>query len=430
MPKAHSQPLAALFAINKPTGVPSMTLLNNLQPLFSSSKIFRDPNKADGQQGNNKKFGKYGRRGKGRGRDDKVKMGQGGTLDPLADGVLVVGTNAATKSLSRFLDCTKEYRAIGLFGCTTDSYDSDGKWVRKAAWDSITRERVESVLDQFRGEIEQTPPVYSALKMDGKPLYEYARSGTPLPRPIPTRKVTVHALKLLRFETGDRHENELPRLELEEDKRKELERLEKMVREGRTTVPTEEEVATTAPSADGSADPEADGTNRSAPTETASSSSSSTNPPALAPASNDRPPIFEIQLTVSSGTYIRSIVHDIGLALGSAAHVVKLTRTRQGEFVLDPPRATTVLDGEVGGAPETAAAAAAEEAPKPQQQQQPNKLELETFSGGCIEWSLLEKAIAAHAEAKKEGRDEVTEGRDEDGWLEWERELLSKCKEV
>lgn len=63
-------------------------LLNNLQPLFSSSKIFRDPNKADGQQGNNKKFGKYGRRGKGRGRDDKVKMGQGGTLDPLADGVL------------------------------------------------------------------------------------------------------------------------------------------------------------------------------------------------------------------------------------------------------------------------------------------------------------------------------------------------------
>lgn len=321
--------------------------------------------------------------------------------------------------------------------------------------------------------------------MDGKPLYEYARSGTPLPRPIPTRKVTVHALKLLRFETGVRHEYELPRQELEEDRRKELERLEKMVREGRTTVPTEEEVATAAPSADGSADPEADGTNRSgvlslsrlqlpdrciayrfprslslaAPTETASSSSSSTNPPALTPASNDRPPIFEIQLTVSSGTYIRSIVHDIGLALGSAAHVVKLTRTRQGEFVLDPPRATTVLDGEVGattggaekeqeqpaagggeaanpegGAPETAAAAAAaaaEEAPKPQQQQQqPNKVELETFSGGCIEWSLLEKAIAAHAEAKKAGREEVTEGRDEDGWLEWERELLSKCKEV
>lgn len=65
---------------------PAHQLLNKLQPLFSSSKLFRDPNKADDQ--GNKKSGKYGRRNKGRGRDDKVKMGQGGTLDPLADGVL------------------------------------------------------------------------------------------------------------------------------------------------------------------------------------------------------------------------------------------------------------------------------------------------------------------------------------------------------
>lgn len=71
----------------------------------------------------------------------------------------MVGTNAATKSLSRFLDCTKEYRAIGLLGCSTDSYDSDGKWVRKAGWNGITCDTVESVLGQFRGEIEQTPPV-------------------------------------------------------------------------------------------------------------------------------------------------------------------------------------------------------------------------------------------------------------------------------
>lgn len=84
---------------------------------------------------------------------------------------------------------------------------------------------------------------YSALKMDGKPLYEYARSGTPLPRPIPTRKVTVHSLELLRFELGDQHTYELPKDELEEDKRRELERLEKMVKEGGTTVPTEEDVA-------------------------------------------------------------------------------------------------------------------------------------------------------------------------------------------
>lgn len=131
MPKARSQPLAALFAINKPTGVPSMTvshyeraaqggrlvrvteptdrvvlasqLLNNLQPLFSSSKLFQDPNKANEpeQGGGNKKGGKWGRRGKGRGRDDKVKMGQGGTLDPLADGVLGQSYTCARESCPR-----------------------------------------------------------------------------------------------------------------------------------------------------------------------------------------------------------------------------------------------------------------------------------------------------------------------------------------
>ncbi|GAA5979621.1 hypothetical protein JCM10908_002985 [Rhodotorula pacifica] len=450
MPKARSQPLAALFAINKPTGIPSMTLLNNLQPLFSSSKLFQDPNKPanddSGAGGNGKKGGKWGRRGgKGeRGRDDKVKMGQGGTLDPLADGVLVVGTNSATKSLSRFLDCTKEYRAIGLFGCTTDSYDSDGKWVRKASWDGITREKVESVLGQFRGEIEQTPPVYSALKMDGKPLYEYARSGIPLPRPIPTRKVTVHSLKLLRFEQGDKHEYNLPTEELEEEKKKELERLEKMVKEGRTTVPSEEEVAETAATKEtSSAQPASAGED----TPTAEPSTSTSSSTAAA-----RPPIFEIQLTVSSGTYIRSIVHDIGLALGSAAHVVKLTRTRQGEFVLDPPGATTLLELATGGEAE---GTQKEEEVKQGEEKEPRlpsteeetvpeqttdsaaapataelKLELETFSGGCVEWSLLEQAIAAHAAAKKEGKSGVEEGRDADGWLEWERDLLSKCKEV
>lgn len=168
---------------------------------------------------------------------------------------------------------------------------------------------------------------------------------------------------------------------------------------------------------------------------TVSTTDAATTAAPTAPSSS-RPPIFEIELTVSSGTYIRSIVHDIGLALGSAAHVVKLTRTRQGEFVLEPPAATTTLEATdsaaapsgdapteqpVEDAPKATADAPAAESEK--------KLELETFSGGCVEWTLLEKAIAEQAAAKKEGR-EVTEGRDEDGWLEWERDLLSKCKEV
>lgn len=71
----------------------------------------------------------------------------------------VIGTNGATKQLSKFLDCTKEYRAIGLLGCATDSLDSDGKRVRLTPFDHVTADKVKAVLDQFRGEIEQTPPM-------------------------------------------------------------------------------------------------------------------------------------------------------------------------------------------------------------------------------------------------------------------------------
>ena len=79
--------------------------------------------------------------------------------DFLGHGSSVVGTNNATKQLSKFLDCTKEYRAIGLLGCDTDSLDSDGKRVRTTAFDHVTQEKVKDVLAQFRGEIEQTPPM-------------------------------------------------------------------------------------------------------------------------------------------------------------------------------------------------------------------------------------------------------------------------------
>jgi tRNA pseudouridine55 synthase len=87
---------------------------------------------------------------------------------------------------------------------------------------------------------------FSALKMDGKPLYEYARSNTPLPRPIPSRKVTVFSLELLRFVEGDGHAYEYPKEELDDAAKKELERLERMVKEGGTTLPAVEEVAESA----------------------------------------------------------------------------------------------------------------------------------------------------------------------------------------
>ncbi|ORY61162.1 pseudouridine synthase [Leucosporidium creatinivorum] len=426
MPKARSTPLSCLFAVNKPTGVVSMQLLNKLQPLFGSSPLFqKDPQQLAANAGGSK-GGKPNRRRKWK--EERVKMGQGGTLDPLADGVLVIGTNGATKQLSKFLDCTKEYRAIGLLGCATDSLDSDGKRVRLTPFDHVTPDKIKAVLDQFRGEIEQTPPIFSALKMDGKPLYEYARSGTPLPRPIPARKVTVHSLELLKWTEGDAHSYEYPKEELDDKAKKELERLEKMVKEGGTVVPTEEASEAPATTAEGEAAPAPATEGEAAP---ASVVEKSEDPASTS--SSPRPPIFEISLTVSSGTYVRSIIHDIATALGSSAHVVKLTRTRQGEFTLEPPASLSPSSAPAAGSSvevevnDAAATVAADGLANPA------PLVLETFPGGCIEWSTLEAALKRMDEAKQgkaEGGDAMEEDKDADGLRDWERELLSKCKEV
>lgn len=101
----------------------------------------------------------------------------------------------------------------------------------------LTRESIESVLSQFRGEISQVPPIFSALKMDGKPLYEYARSGTPLPRPIAPRKVTVSSLELINFTPGEGHEYTYPKATLGDAEKSALESLQKMIDEGGTNVP-------------------------------------------------------------------------------------------------------------------------------------------------------------------------------------------------
>ena len=105
----------------------------------------------------------------------KAKLGHGGTLDPMATGVLIVGMGKGTKCLQRFLECTKTYECVVLFGAATDSYDAVGKVVSKADYEHVTKELVEEKLAQFRGKIMQKPSVFSALKVDGKKMYEYAR---------------------------------------------------------------------------------------------------------------------------------------------------------------------------------------------------------------------------------------------------------------
>ena len=87
-------------------------------------------------------------------------MGHGGTLDPMATGVLIVGIGSGTKKLSQFLGGWKEYETTCVFGTVTDSYDAVGKILRRAPTEHITREKVEGALEQFRGDILQQPPMY------------------------------------------------------------------------------------------------------------------------------------------------------------------------------------------------------------------------------------------------------------------------------
>ena len=91
-------------------------------------------------------------------------MGHGGTLDPMATGVLVVAIGSGTKKLNQFLGGSKEYEAVCAFGIVTDSYDSEGKILRRAQTQHITRAKVEEALTQFRGEILQQPPMYAPFQ--------------------------------------------------------------------------------------------------------------------------------------------------------------------------------------------------------------------------------------------------------------------------
>ena len=126
--------------------------------------------------------------------EPKTKVGHGGTLDPLASGVLPIALGEATKLAGRMLDATKQYEFTIAFGRETDTLDAEGQVVETSdIRPSI--EQVKAVLPQFSGAIEQVPPTYSALKIDGKAAYARARAGETLQ--MKARKVTIHKLHLL-----------------------------------------------------------------------------------------------------------------------------------------------------------------------------------------------------------------------------------------
>ncbi|PQV64038.1 tRNA pseudouridine55 synthase [Abditibacterium utsteinense] len=175
------------------------------------------------------------------------RVGHTGTLDPAAAGVLPICVGQATRLVEYLQAGTKEYIAEMTFGHETDTLDAVGQIIRHAPTTQINLEILRAALDGFRGEITQTPPLYSAIKKDGQKLYEIARAGGEIE--IPTRQVTISKLVATRFIEGEK-------------------------------------------------------------------------------------PRAIIHIECSGGTYIRSLVRDIGIALGSAATMTFLVRNRNGVFGL------------------------------------------------------------------------------------------------
>lgn len=126
------------------------------------------------------------------------KVGHCGTLDPMATGVLVICTGEATKVSSMIVDMDKEYSAVMKLGERTDTYDAEGRVIASANPSGITKEAVQEVLARFRGRIKQKPPMYSAIKQAGTPLYKLARKGIDVERP--EREIEITGLELESFD--------------------------------------------------------------------------------------------------------------------------------------------------------------------------------------------------------------------------------------
>jgi tRNA pseudouridine55 synthase len=125
------------------------------------------------------------------------KAGHAGTLDPIATGVLLVCMGEATK-ITRFLSSLdKEYVVVVKLGEKTDTYDAEGSVIERTEGFSLGKEDVEKILPRFTGTIEQVPPMYSALKVGGKPLYKLARKGVTVERK--KRVVTIHEIRITGF---------------------------------------------------------------------------------------------------------------------------------------------------------------------------------------------------------------------------------------
>ena len=136
-------------------------------------------------------------------RFDIKKVGHAGTLDPAATGLLVILAGKATKLSSKFTSGDKEYEAVMTLGRKTDSGDTEGKVLAEAGYAHITTEKIREVFRGFEGETGQVPPMFSAIQIKGKRLYQLARKGEEVPRE--PRKINIKELRITKIELPHVH---------------------------------------------------------------------------------------------------------------------------------------------------------------------------------------------------------------------------------
>ncbi|KAH8725741.1 pseudouridine synthase [Phaeosphaeriaceae sp. PMI808] len=483
--KEYRKVVEGIFAINKPKLASSAGVLRDLQTHFAKSSLFQPW--LDSQRRDMILSGAYKKH------IDrlKVKLGHGGTLDPMATGVLIVGVGKGTKCLQRFLECTKTYECVVLFGAATDSYDAVGKVVGKAPYEHVTKELVEEKLEQFRGKIMQKPSVFSALKVDGKKMYEYAREGKNIPN-VSARPVEVLEMELVEWLEPGAHEFTWPKEEADGAEREGAEKLLGIRKEdadtytkrdsekaGRKRSRTAEDdhvenagaqlkrpKTDSEPAMSGALSTEGAATDNVQPPSEATDISSETPAPAEAdpmettddaaqattdatshensiaaaeqpilskdkpaeiadettqPATDSafatidntplpHPPAARIRMTVTSGFYVRSLCHDLGLACSSLGLMSSLIRSRQGTYTLSQ----NVLEfSDLEKGPETW---------EPQVQAQLEQfMEQEGWEAEEVEdeETWLEKKGEIMAKRKEEGRDRSFKGKEWKGKGGW-----------
>ncbi|KAK1737976.1 pseudouridine synthase, TruB family [Skeletonema marinoi] len=289
--------------------------------------------------------GKMRKRGK-----PVMKVGHGGTLDPLASGVLVLGIGKGTSKLQSYLEGDKQYTAMVELGYETTTLDAEGEIVKTMDWNHVTSidSIRETVVPKFTGKIQQVPPLYSAIRVDGKRLYEIARGGDEKEVEdveIPMRDVEVYKVEV---------ENTLSESVIQSgvvDGKKYKEAVQEM--EAAAAAAAAEKAAAAPPPAEDvqESNDEANNTagkkkkkrrgNKNKGTKKKSFFDESTVPTVTVQCDSTTAttsfelPLFTLNVSCGGGTYIRSIVRDIGYEMDTVATMTGLVRTKQGPFLLE-----------------------------------------------------------------------------------------------